>query len=284
MNTIKTIVLLGFLSCMIVTIGYVLGGREGMMFAFVIAVVTNIGSYWFSAPLALRMNGAVPVSREEAPELYQIVENIAARAKVPVPSIHIIPSDSPNAFATGRNPENAAVAVTEGLLRILNWDELDAVIAHEMGHVRNRDILIASIAAVLASTITMVAHFGMYLGSSSSDRRSANPIFAVLVAMVAPLAAAIVQCAISRSRELEADATGAELSGNPIALANALLKIEEIASQRPLHANPAMASLYIMKPDSQSLMVKLFSTHPPTEERVKRLQEIANRKYTHSLR
>lgn len=276
MNTLKTIILMGFLTALIVAVGGVIGGRSGMMMAVVFALVTNVGSYWFSAPLALAMSHAEPVEREQAPELYQIVERVAGEANVPVPRVYVIPTDSANAFATGRDPSHSAVAVTEGIMRILNPTELEAVLAHEMGHVRNRDILITTIAAVLASVVTMIAHWGMYLGSSD-ERENRNPIFLLLLVILAPIAATLINLAISRSREFEADASGAKICGHPLALASALSKIEEMSQAAPMRAaNPALSSLYIIKPDASSWFVNLFSTHPSTQERIRRLQAMAS--------
>lgn len=277
MNTLKTLVLMGCLTAMIVMLGGLLGGRQGVVMAFCFAVFTNVFSYWFSAPLALAMSGAQPVSRDEAPELYEIVERIAAKAKIPVPKVYIIPTESPNAFATGRDPAHSAIAVTQGILSVLNWNEVEGVLAHELGHVRNRDVLITTIAAVLASVITMIGHWGMYFGGySQDDRQPANPIFALLMAILAPIAASLINLAISRSREFEADAAGAQLCGDPMALASALAKIDQISHAVPFTAaNPALSSLYIIKPDPQSWFVNLLSTHPPTAERIQRLREMA---------
>ncbi|HEY9713613.1 MAG TPA: zinc metalloprotease HtpX, partial [Chroococcales cyanobacterium] len=227
MNTVKTIVLLGLLTGLIMAIGSFVGGRDGLITGFLIALVTNIGSYWFSAPLALSMSGAVPIEREQAPELYAIVERIAQSAKIPVPKVYLIPTESPNAFATGRDPAHSSIAVTEGIMRILDMHELEAVLSHELGHVRNRDVLISTIAAVLASVVTYIAHWGMYFASGSSDDDRPNPIFMLLMVILAPIAATLINLAISRSREFEADATGAELCGHPLALASALAKIEQ---------------------------------------------------------
>jgi len=277
MNTLKTIVLMGILTAIIVSLGYFFGGRSGLIMAFVFAIATNFGSYWFSAPMALAMNNAQPVSREEIPQLYEIVERLAARAKMPVPKIYVIPTDSANAFATGRDVNHAAVAVTAGIMRILNWDELEGVLAHELSHVRNGDILLCSIAACLASVITMVAHYGMYFGGGSRDdgERSVNPIFGLILAIVAPIAAMFIQLAISRSREFEADASGAKLCGKPLELAEALKDIEDVNYQRPMATNPAFSSLYIAVPNPGDMLNKLMSTHPPTEERIRRLREMA---------
>jgi len=277
MNTFRTIILLGVLTAIIVAIGGFLGGRTGVILAFGFALVTNFSAYWFSAPMALKMNGAQPVSREQIPQLYEIVERLSAKANIPVPQIYVIPTDAANAFATGRDPQHAAVAVTEGILQMLNWQELEGVPAHELSHVKNGDILITSIAAVLASVITMVAHWGMYMGSGDDRERGVNPIFALALMILAPIAAAIIQFAISRSREFEADAGGAHLCGNPLELADALKDIEDASYRAPMQSNPAFSSLYIMKPDPGAMMMRLFSTHPPTAERIARLEAMARK-------
>jgi len=226
--------------------------------------------------MALAMSGAQPIAREAAPELYQIVEHLAQEAKLPVPTVYFIPSDSPNAFATGRDPSHAAIAVTRGIVDLLSSEELEAVLAHELGHVRNRDILISTVAAVLAGVVTTIAHWGMYLGPSYSDREDRpNPIFLLLLAITAPLAASLINLAISRSREYEADATGAKICGHPLALASALAKIQALAQQVPMRsANPALSSLYIVKPQEGNWMINLMSTHPPIPDRIKRLEEM----------
>jgi heat shock protein HtpX len=279
MNFLRTILLLGILSGLMVAIGGYLGGRQGLIIAFIFAVLTNIASYWFSAPLALKMSGAQPVDRSEAPELYDIVESLAKSASLPMPTIHIIPTEAANAFATGRDPQHAAVAVTQGIMRILNRNELTGVLAHELGHVRNRDILITTIAAVLAATITMLAHFaqwGAYYGSSSDRQGNRNPIGLLLVIILAPFAAMLVQMAVSRTRELEADKTGAHIGHDPLELANALRKVEAASQVVPFReANPALSSLYIVKPNPGDWYTNLFSTHPPTAERIARLEAMA---------
>jgi heat shock protein HtpX len=276
MNTLKTIVLMGVLTSIIVAVGYVLGGRNWVVMSFIFALGANFFSYWFSGPMALSMSGARPISREEVPQLYDIVERLAERAKMPVPKIYMIPTQSPNAFATGRDVNHASVAVTEGIMRMLDWNELEGVLAHELSHVRNGDILITSIAAVLGAVITNIAHWGMYMGSSrDEENRGVNPIFAVIFMIVAPIAATLIQLAISRSREFEADASGARLCGKPLELAEALQDIETSVHQIPMQTNPALSSLYIIKPDPASLFTKLFSTHPPTAERIARLKQMA---------
>lgn len=271
---------MGVLTALIVCIGGFLGGKAGLCLAFGFALLTNLGSYWFSDKLALSMSGAQPIERSQAPELYEIVERLAKKAGLPTPPIYLIPTDSPNAFATGRDPHHSAVAVTAGILSMLNASELEAVLAHELGHVRNRDVLITTMAAVLASVVTMIAHFGMYMGGGD-DREGGrvNPLFAILLVILAPIAASLINLAISRSREFEADATGATICGHPLALASALAKLEEGSQALPFRdANPALSSLYIVKPDPQSWFVNMFSTHPPIPERIKRLQKMAQAK------
>jgi heat shock protein HtpX len=281
MNSLKTIVLLGLLTALIVAVGSVFGGRQGAMFAFLFAMVTNGVSYWFSAPIALKMSGAIPVSREQAPELYQIVEGLSEKAKIPVPTIYMIPTQSANAFATGRDPSHSSVAVTEGIMQILNHDEMEAVLAHELAHVRNRDVLITTIAAVLASVITMIAHqaqyYFMWFGGNRDEREGGgSPLMALLMIFVAPIAATLINLGISRSREFEADASGAHICGEPLALASALSKVEQASRIAPMASlNPALSSLYIIKPNPSSWFVTLFSTHPATAERIRRLEEMA---------
>lgn len=275
-NTLRTILLIGVLTGLMILVGEVVGGRQGMMIAFLLAVVTNVGSYWFSDKIALSMAGAQPVSEEEAPELYDIVASLCEKANLPMPRIYLINDNSPNAFATGRDPDHSAVAVTAGILRIMNKQEMEAVLAHEMSHVRNHDILITSMAAVLASVITMLGHWAMYMGSWGSDRDSRpNPIFAIFLAILAPIAASIVQLAISRAREYQADASGAELCGHPQYLIEALAKLDSATRQVPMQGqNPALSSLYIVKPDQNSWFVNLFSTHPPIADRIARLEKM----------
>ncbi|MBX9878958.1 MAG: zinc metalloprotease HtpX [Candidatus Obscuribacterales bacterium] len=276
MNTLKTILLMGILTALIVFVGGVIGGERGLYIAFAFAVLTNVGSYWFSDTIALKMSGAQPVTREESPELYEIVEGLAKRAQIPVPRIYAIPTDSPNAFATGRDPQHAAIAVTEGIMRIMNKRELAAVLAHELGHVRNRDVLITTMAAVLASVVTMIAHFGYYLGGNRDDRNGGgNPLFSLLLVILAPIAATLINLAISRAREYQADKTGAEITQDPEALANALAKLDKGSQQIPFtNVNPALSSLYIVKPNPDNWFINLYSTHPPIMERIKRLEEM----------
>ncbi|MBS1998114.1 MAG: zinc metalloprotease HtpX [Cyanobacteria bacterium SZAS LIN-2] len=277
MNTLKTIFLMGILSSLMIIVGNYFGGKSGLILAFLFAIATNIFAYWFSAPMALSMSRAQPIAREQAPELYRIVEHLAQQAQIPVPTVYFIPSDSPNAFATGRDPQHSSIAVTRGILNLLTSEELEAVLAHELGHVKNRDILISTIAAVFAGVVTTLAHWGMYMGTGSYDDRDSrpNPIFLLLMMIAAPIAASLINLAISRSREYEADATGAKICGHPMALASALAKIEALAEQIPMtSANPAISSLYIVKPQAGSWLINLMSTHPPIPDRIKRLEEM----------
>jgi heat shock protein HtpX len=277
MNTLKTIVLMGILTALAVFVGGVLGGRNGEIMAFGIGLITNIGSYWFSDRIALAMSNAQPITPEEAPELSAIVERVAANAGMPVPKLYMIPSSSPNAFATGRDPKHSAVAVTEGIMRLLNNRELEAVISHEISHVKNRDVLIATIAAVMAGVVTSIAHWASYFGSARDEEgRQMNPIFTILLMLLAPIAASLINLAISRSREFEADASGAHICGHPEALASALAKIEQTTQQVPMNnLNPALSSLFLIMPRPETWFAGLFSTHPPTAERIARLQQMA---------
>lgn len=277
MNTLKTIVLMGILTALAVFVGGALGGRDGEILAFGIALLTNIGSYWFSDSVALSMSGAQPISPEEAPELSAIVERVALKAGMPVPRLYMIPSASPNAFATGRDPNHSAVAVTEGIMRLLNSRELEAVLSHEISHVKNRDVLIATIAAVMAGVVTSLAHWASYFGSArDEDGRQMNPMFTILLMILAPLAASLINLAISRSREFEADASGAHICGHPEALASALAKIEQTTQRVPMNnLNPALSSLFLVMPRPETWFTGLFSTHPPTAERIARLEQMA---------
>lgn len=280
-NTIKSVLLLGTLTGLLVLMGRVLGGNTGMVFAFGLAVVMNFSAYWFSDQIALRMAGAREVSPEQAPQLHGIVEELAYRAGLPKPRVAIIESPSPNAFATGRDANHALVAVTTGILQILNRNELLAVLGHELGHVKNKDILITSIAATIAGAITMLAHmlqfaafFGGF-GGRNSDGEGTNPIAALAMIILAPIAAMLIQMAVSRSREYGADVTGAQIVGDPLALASALQKLEGWSQRVPLDVNPAAASLFIVNPLRGQFVANLFSTHPPIEERIKRLRQMA---------
>jgi heat shock protein HtpX len=276
-NMLKTGVLLGVLTALFVVIGYALGGQQGMVVAFALAVAMNMFSYWFSDKIVLAMYGARPISEAEAPRLYAIVRRLATRAQIPMPPVYLIPTDAPNAFATGRSPDHAAVAVTEGIMRILDEDELEGVLAHELSHVRNRDVLISTIAATLAGAITYLAHMMQWAaffggGRSSDDEEGGSPWAMLLLAILAPFAALLVQLAVSRAREYQADASGARLAGRPSGLAKALEKLETAARAEPMPANPATAHLFIVNPLSGQTLMRLFSTHPPTEERIRRLR------------
>lgn len=278
-NMLKTTLLLALLTALIMWIGQYLGGSQGLVVAFVFAVVMNFGSYWFSDKLVLAMYSARPVGMNEAPDLYRIVQNLATRAHMPMPKLYVIPSDAANAFATGRSPEHAAVAVTEGIMRLMSWEELEGVLAHELSHVRNRDILISSIAATLAGVIMMLAsmmRWAAIFGGVSRDERDEGGGIIGLLAMtiLAPLAASLIQLAISRSREYQADASGAELLHNGEPLARALEKLESAAQRVPLQANPQTAHLFIVNPLTGRSFANLFSTHPPLEERIRRLREM----------
>lgn len=277
-NTLKTTLLLGALTGLLVIVGGVLGGNSGMLLGFVVAVVMNFGSYWFSDKIALKMAGAREVSYAEAPELHDIVARLAQAAGLPKPRVAVIEADAPNAFATGRNPNNGLVAVTTGIVKILDRRELAAVISHELGHIRNRDILISAIAATFAGAITMLAHLGqfaMIFGGRSDDDEEGGGIFGgLLMIILAPIAATIIQLAISRSREFGADRTGAEVGGDPEALASALEKLEAYSRHVPLPVNPAVSHLFIVKPLTGFSMQSLFSSHPSTEQRVARLRQI----------
>jgi heat shock protein HtpX len=274
MNTMKTIVLMVGLTVLLVMIGGAFGGRQGMIFAFILASATNLFSYWFSDKIVLRMYGARQVSEQDSPVLYGVTRDLAMKMNIPMPKVYIIPSDAPNAFATGRNPKHAAVAATEGIIRLLTKEELMGVMAHELGHVRNRDILIGTIAATIAGAVSMLAHFGLFFGGGRRDENGGGGGIAGMLAMVilAPIAAALIQMAISRSREYEADATGARVCGNPLYLASALRKLHNASQRIPMDASPATAHMFIVNPLRGGGMANLFSTHPPMEERVRRLE------------
>ena len=276
-NVLKTGLLLGVLTALFVLGGRVIAGEQGMIIGFVLAAVMNFVSYWFSDKMVLAMYGAQPVDEAQAPGLHAMVRRLATRAQIPMPRIYLIPSDAPNAFATGRNPQHAAVAVTEGIMRILDEDELEGVLAHELSHVTNRDVLISTIAATLAGAITYLAHMAQWAaffgGRSRDDEEGgSNPLVMVLFAVLAPIAALLVQLAVSRSREFQADASGARLAGRSYGLAKALEKIEVASHVEPMQATPATAHLFIVNPLSAQSFARLFSTHPPTEERIARLR------------
>jgi heat shock protein HtpX len=277
----KTALLLTALTVLLVLVGKALAGTTGMVIALLFAVGLNFFSYWFSDKIALSMSGAREVSYEEAPQLYRIVDQVAQWARVPRPRVYIIESDSPNAFATGRDPEHAAVAVTTGIMRILSERELAGVLAHELGHVRNRDTLTMTIVATIAGAITMIANMAQWalifggFGRSSDDNEGVNPLAGLLMIIVAPIAAMLIQLAISRAREYEADTTGARINGDPLALASALEKLEAGTAVRPLNPNPATAHLYIVNPFAGGGIGSLFMTHPPIPDRVARLRAMA---------
>ena len=268
-NALKTALLLGLMSGLLLVVGEAFGGAQGFTAMFFVVVVMNFASYWFSDKMVLAMYQAQEVGPNH--RLYQVVARLAARAGLPMPRVYIIPQPSPNAFATGRNPEHAAVAATEGILQILDDAELEGVIGHELSHVRHRDILISSVAATLAAAIMMFARLAMFFGGSRNDREGGNPIVMLATIILAPIAAFLIQAAISRSREYDADAGGAALAGNPLGLVSALRKIEAGSQAIPLDANPATAHLFIMRPLGLS---SLFSTHPPTEKRIQALMQL----------
>ena len=277
-NNLKTTILLAAMTGLLLAIGDLWGGQQGLILALIFAAVMNLGTYFFSDKIALKMSGAKPIARDENPRIYQIVERLAAKANLPVPKIYYIPTDSPNAFATGRNPNHASVAVTAGILEICDDEEIEGVLAHELGHVKNRDILISAVVATLAGAITLIARmvywgelFGGFGGGRSDSRRGG--VFSALAMMiVAPLAATLIQLAISRSREYEADATGAHITGNPQGLARALSKIDQWSKRIPMQASPSMAHMYILQPLTPgAVFSSLFSTHPPIPKRIERL-------------
>jgi heat shock protein HtpX len=276
-NVFKTGLLLAVLTIMLVLLGGAIGGQQGMMIAFFIALAMNFVSYWFSDKIVLAAYGAQPIDEASAPRLYAIVHRLATRAGVPMPRVYLIQSETPNAFATGRNPEHAVVAVTEGIMRILDEDELEGVLAHELSHVKNRDVLISTIAATLAGAITYLAHMAQWAaifgGRRDDDEGGSNPIAMIFLAILAPIAAMLVQMAVSRSREFHADATGARVAGQPWGLMKALEKLQMANQAVPMHqATPATAHLFIVNPLSGTMLMKLFSTHPPLEERIARLR------------
>ena len=272
-NAVKTAFLLGALSALLLFIGESLGGAQGLMLGFIFAVGTNFFSYWFSDKMVLRMYNAQEVGPDH--RLTRIVSRLAARAGLPMPRCYVIPQASPNAFATGRNPQHAAVAATEGILQMLSDDELDGVLGHELAHVKHRDILISSVAATLAAAIMMTARFAMFWGGSRDDREGSNPVALLATMILAPIAAMLIQAAISRSREFDADAGGALIAGSPLGLVSALGKIDAASRVIPLDANPATAHMFIIKPFSISGLMGLFSTHPPTEQRIQALMQLA---------
>ncbi|MBZ5534980.1 MAG: zinc metalloprotease HtpX [Acidobacteriia bacterium] len=282
MNGLKTVLLLGLLTGLLLFVGEAVGGQNGLMLGLGLAVVMNFASYFWSDKIALAMNGAVPISREEAPMVYRICERLATNNQLPMPKIYMIPTDSPNAFATGRNPEHASVAVTQGVLKILDERELEGVLAHELSHVKNRDILISAVAATIAGALTMIARmaywaelFGGFGGRSSDNERGGGIFSGLLMIILAPIAALLIQLAISRSREYQADASGAEMTHNPDGLASALQKLDAYSKRIPMMASPSTAHLFIIQPFTGGGLMgaigNLFSTHPPIAKRIERL-------------
>ena len=279
MNTIKTTLLLGALTGLLMLIGGYFGGKSGVVIAFLFAMVMNFGSYWFSDKIVLRMYKAQEISESQAPELYGIVKNLALRGNLPMPRVYVIPENTPNAFATGRDENHAVVAVTEGITRILNRDELEGVIGHELTHIKNKDMLIGSIAATLAGAIVMLANMAQWAAifggvSRDDDEGGGGLIGLILMAILAPIAATVIQMAISRSREFLADAGGAKISGKPYGLAGALEKLQRASQAIPMDANPSTAHMFIVNPLTGGSLMSLFSTHPPLEERIARLKSM----------
>lgn len=279
-NTLKTGLLLAALTAIFLLIGNAVGGQNGMVMAFGLAVLMNFGAYWFSDKIVLRMYGAREVAEAEAPQLHGVVRRLSLAAGLPMPKVYIIPTDSPNAFATGRNPQHAAVAVTEGILRLLSPDELEGVLAHEIAHVRNRDILVGTVAATLAGAVMMLARFAQFaaiFGGGGRDRNEegGGVLGMLFLAIVAPLGAMLVQMAVSRSREYLADETGAKFCGKPMSLARALEKISGYTREIPMNATPATAHMFIVSPLTGGGLLSLFSTHPPVEKRVERLRAMS---------
>jgi len=280
MNTLKTVVLLTFMTVLLVFVGGAVGGRGGMIIAFGMALVMNFVSYWFSDKIVLSMYSAQPVTEAQAPELFGSVRRLSQKAGLPMPKVYIIPEPALNAFATGRNPEHGVVAVTEGILNALSREELEGVLAHELAHIKHRDILTGTIVATIAGAISMIAQMAhwalLFGGGRRDDDEGGSPIVALVMMIVAPIAAMLVQMAISRTREYEADRGGASIAGNPYGLVNALQKLEQGAQIVPMHdAKPATAHMFIVNPLTGGGLMKLFSTHPPVADRVKRLKELA---------
>jgi heat shock protein HtpX len=281
LNSVKTVLLLGLLSAVLVVGGGAIAGREGIYYGLFFAVITNFFSYFFSDKLALRMSGATPLTAQDQPEIYDrvapLVGNLCQRMGLPMPKLYLTPEESPNAFATGRNPSHASVAFTYGILQLMDNRELEGVVAHELGHVLNRDILISSVAATIAAAITAVARMAFFFGGSrdDEDRGGGNAIGAILMLILAPVAAMMIQMAISRTREYDADATSARFTGNPYELISALQKLEKYSARVPMDANPATGHLWIIKPFTGESILKMFSTHPSTEDRIARLRAMA---------
>lgn len=279
MNSLRTVALMAGLTALLVWAGNAFGGQSGMFIAFGFAMLMNFGSYWFSDKIVLRMYNAREATEREAPELYSMVRNLAQRAQLPMPKVYLIPGEQPNAFATGRDPEHAAVAATEGIMRMLSREELSGVMGHELAHIKNRDILTGTIAATIAGAISMLANMAQWAmifggGRSSDDDEGGSPIAGLLMIILAPIAAMVIQMAISRSREYVADADGARIAGNPRYLSNALRKLHNASQQIPMHATPATAHMFIVSPLSGGGIVSLFSTHPPMEKRIEKLESM----------
>ncbi|MBD3170187.1 MAG: zinc metalloprotease HtpX [candidate division Zixibacteria bacterium] len=276
MNTLKTMFLLTLLTILLIFLGRAIGGPNGMIIAFIIALAMNFGSYWFSDKIVLKLYKAKEVTQQDNHPLYEVVRDLATRARLPMPRVYVIPSESPNAFATGRNPKHAAVAATQGLLRMLNREELEGVMAHELSHVNNRDILLGSIVATIAGTISMVSMMARWTAFfGGGDDEEGGGLGLLIMAIIAPIAAMMIQFAISRSREYAADEGGARISHKPHGLANALRKIHNGAQRIPMNAQPATAHMFILNPLRGKGLVNLFMTHPPVEERIKRLEAMA---------
>jgi heat shock protein HtpX len=283
MSILKTTFFMALLTGLLIVAGSLIGGQNGALIALIFALVMNLGAYWFSDKLVLAMYRAQPVTEAQAPELHSIVRTLATKAGIPMPKVYLMDIPTPNAFATGRNPQHAAVAVTTGIMRLLNREELTGVIGHELSHVLHRDILIGTIAATIAGAISYLTYMAQWamifggFGGSRDERGGSNPLVMLLMIIVAPIAAMLIQLAISRSREYHADEGGADLVGNPLALANALRKIQQGVQQIPMQANPATAHMFIVSPLTGGGMMKLFSTHPPIEERIARLEAMVYR-------
>jgi heat shock protein HtpX len=277
-NAMKTTLFLALLTGLFVAVGGLLGGQSGMVMAFGLALVMNFVSYWFSDKIVLKMYGAKPLAEGDAPVVHRIVRNLATKAGIPMPKLYILPSAAPNAFATGRSPQHAAVAVTDGILRIMDEAELEGVLAHELSHVLNRDVLISTVAATIAGAISMLANIAqwgmMFGGSRDEEGRGTNPIALILTIILAPLAAMLIQMAVSRSREYQADASGARLTRNPLGLASALGKLDQASRVVQMDANPATAHLFIVNPLTGRSLMNLFMTHPPINDRIARLRSM----------
>jgi len=277
MNTMKTVFLMTGLTLLLILAGGALGGKNGLVIAFIFASIMNIGTYWFSDKIVLAMYGAKEVTNAEAPEIHSVVRELSIRAGLPMPKVYVINTDTPNAFATGRNPEHAAVAVTRGIVKLLSREELSGVLGHELAHIKNRDILIGTIAATIAGAISMLANmtqWSMFFGGRRDDRGGGHPAVAIIMMILAPIAAMLIQMAISRSREYLADEGGSKIAGNPQSLATALGKLHKGVQMMPMDANPATAHMFIVSPLTSGGFLTLFSTHPPIEERIRRLERM----------